>query len=174
MQAVGQLFAHGASQADVDIADIPFPQHLLGQSVGQLDAQLYAQRRVDGVGAEGGVGGCVVIIAVVAQQRADAATFVLQAADAERHAATDDGLVGGRVDEVAQRLGVSHVCHAVEGEERVQMDGVCQLPLLRVPRCHGLVADVAAEVAVVAEYRLCHRGAQRGVDLAHQHRRLAE
>ena len=121
MHRVGRLFAHGAAEHDVDIADIPLAHGLFGQSVDQLQAQLRAVGRVDGIGQVGDVAGLVIVVAVVAHEGAYAAALVFEHAHAEGVAAMDECIGSRRVDEPAGCVGEAHVGNAVEGEERVEV-----------------------------------------------------
>ena len=129
---------------------------------------------VDGVGQEVGVVAVVIIVAVVAQQGAEARTFGLKRIHAERQAAPDIGTVGGRVDELFLLLVESYVGDAVVGEQRVEAYVVGNLALLGILLCDVFIGDAATEVAARAQHRLSHRGAQGRVHFAHQHGRFAE
>ena len=68
----------------------------------------------------------------------------------------------------------THVGHTLEGIERVEGDSVGYLRLLRISSRNSLIGDVAAEEAVVTQYRAGYGGTQGGVHLTHQHWRFAE
>ena len=151
-QAVGNRLAHGASQLQVGVADVPLLHGLLGQSVGQLYAQLCAVWHVQRVGKVCGVAGVEVVIAVVAQQGADTGAFSLQGTYAEGLVLMDNGLGSGGVDEPAGNLGKADIGNAVEGEQGVEVYVIGYLALFRVLQRDRLIGDAGVEVAVVAEY----------------------
>ena len=83
LDAVGQLFAERATELHVDLADIPFAQSFVRQSVGQLQTQLCLVGNGEGVGQIGGVAGIIVIVAVIAHQHANTAALAVERRHAE-------------------------------------------------------------------------------------------
>ena len=172
--AVGQLLAHGAPELDFGVADIPLAHGLVGQAVGQLQAQLGTIFHVNSICEVVHIAGVVIVIAVVSQQVADTAALAFQGADAEGGARLDKRFGGGAVDEVLGYVGEADVGYTVVGEKRVEAYVVGYLALLGILTRYRLVGDRGTEEAIVLQHRLCHRGTQGGVDGTHQHRRPPE
>ena len=181
--AVG-LVSGGTAQAHARGTDIPRLQRPIGQRVGQLQAQggvIGAQRmsflstcRTDGVGEERGVVGLIIVVAVVAEELAQAGSLVIKILGAEGIARQQRALHQRRVDEVLHSRGEADIGKRVNTEERVHLHGVGNLRHLRVLLRHLLIADVAMQIAVCAQHLLGHLSTQGGIDLTHQHGRLAK
>ena len=171
---VVELLASGLAEVDIDIADIPFAGDFVGQSAGQLEAQLCFPVDGKGICQIGGVTGVVIEIAVVAHEVADAGSLAVEVGDAEGRSALDEPFGAGGVDERLHGCGEVDVADGVEGVEGVELDGVAYLAFLGILLRYGFVGDVAAEETVVLQDGACYGGAECGIDLAHQHRGLAK
>ena len=75
----------------------------------------------------------------------------------------------GGIDQGLEFLREVDVCHTVEGEECVEMDGVADLTFLGILLRNGLVGHVTTEITVVLEHRAGHGGTEGGIHLTHQH-----
>ena len=78
LDGVGELFARGLAELDVDMSDIPFLAHIDGQTVGELESELRFVLNSEGVGQIRGIVGVVIIVAVVAEQIVDACPFSVE------------------------------------------------------------------------------------------------
>ena len=89
----------GLAHIDIDAPDIPLALGFIGDAVGHLQSQLCLAVDHEGVGKIGGITRLVIVVAVVAQQGADARTLGFQFADDKGVTATDGGLVQGAVNQ---------------------------------------------------------------------------
>ena len=87
---------------------------------------------------------------------------------------SDKRFLASGVDEGLKGVGEVDISHAVEGKERVELHSILYLSLLRVLLWDDLIGDITAEVTVIAEHALGHRGTEGRIDLTHQHGGLAE
>ena len=145
-----------------------------GNVAGHLEAQLGLAVDDEGVGQIGGILGLVVIVAVVAQQLADALALGLEVGHDEGVATAYLGIGQARAYHAVGLGGEAEIAYGVEQAEAPGVDGVVYLGGLGILLRHGLIADAAAEVAVVVEHVLGHGGAQLGIDPRHEHGLLAE
>ena len=145
-----------------------------GNVVGHAQLQLGATVDDKRVGEIGGVAGLIVVIAVVAQEAADALTLGIEAADDKGVALMDLGLGGRGVDEAVGLGREAEIAHAVEGVEASGVHVVGYLGGLGVLLLDDVVADVSVEIAVVVEHALGNLCAQFGIDPRHEYGLLAE
>ena len=75
--------ARRLAQLHPDIAYIPGMQGLRGQRVGQLEAHLGTIAHIERVGQITGIAGLIVIVAVIAEQLAQAGTLCIEGSHIE-------------------------------------------------------------------------------------------
>ena len=171
---VVQLFHELSPHVDAHVAHVPLAAGR-GRNVGRRpEAQLHAAGGRHGVGQVRGVGRLVVEEAVVAQQGADARALALEGAHVEGVAGPQAGFGAGGLHQAVGRGREVLVAQGVDGEEVARVHRVGNLGLAGVLAHDNLVGDAASKVAVGPQHLGAHRGPQRGVDPAHEHRPRAE
>ena len=173
-QRVGGLLAGRAAERHIDTPHIPGSQGQRGHRVDHLQAQLRTIGQLERVGQIGRVARRIVVIAVVAEELREPRALGIEGSHAEGCTFLYIGVAPSGVYERLHVGREAHVGHRVDRCHRIDYDRIANLRLLRVLLRHLRVADAPTEVAVLAQYRLRHRGSQGRVHLAHQYGSLAK
>ena len=113
LDGVFELLTRRLAEVDIDIADIPFAGDFVGQSAGQLEAQLRFPVDGKGICKIGGIAGVIIIVAVVAHEIADAGSLTVEIGDAEGRSTLDEAFRFGGVDKRLHRGGEVDIADGV-------------------------------------------------------------
>ena len=142
---------------------------LFREIIGSLQTQLHLTRNGECVSQIRGVAVLEIEISVVAEEVGDTGTLCIKSWNGEGIACTDHGLVHGRADQTIGSFREVHIVDTINSEQMIHLHRIADLSFLGVPTRDGVVGDGAAEIAVFAQYRLCHGGTQGGIHPTHQH-----
>ena len=81
MTAYPPAYLISGNSSPVHLADYPFAQGSVGQTVGHLQPEIYHAGMIDRVCQIGGIAGLIKVVAVVTQQLADSQALGVKVAD---------------------------------------------------------------------------------------------
>ena len=135
-------------------------------------AELQLSLAIDnkGIGKVGGVGGLIIIVAIVAQQGTDALSLRIELRHDKRVTTVDIGFVQRAMYQTVGMTRKSKIAYTVEHIQPTWCDGILYLSSLGILLLYGLIAYLSVEIAMIAQHVLRYRGSQFRVYPRHQHR----
>ena len=140
----------------------------------QLEAQLGLAVDDKSVSQIGGVVGLVIVVTIVAQQRADTIALGIESGYLKGIALVNQRLRLGTFDKTVSMSGESEISDAVETIETARGDGIAYLCRLGILLLDDIIRHTSVEIAMIAENRLGHLSTQLGINPRHEDRLLAK